>query len=109
MIAFTGFSHLDPERPSAGSISLEDGAKHTVEGLKKLAAIAEPHGIEIHVEHLNTRVAGDNNRGHPGYQGDRIDYCADIIRAVDSPLVKLLFDVYHVQVMDGDLIRRIRE
>lgn len=109
VIAFTGFSAIDPENPATGHISLEEGAKNTVEGLKKLAAIAEPHGIEIHVEHLNTRVENDNSRGHPGYQGDHIDYCADIIRAVGSPLVKLLFDIYHVQLMDGDLIRRIRE
>jgi len=109
VIAFTGFSAIDPDNPAAGSISHEEGAKNTVEGLKKLAAIAEPHGIEIHVEHLNTRIVDDNSRGHPGYQGDRIDYCADIIRAVGSPLVKLLFDCYHVQIMDGDLIRRVRE
>lgn len=109
VIAFTGFSALDPENPSAGSISLEEGARNTVEGLKKIATIAEPHGIEIHVEHLNSRIEDDNSRGHPGYQGDHIDYCADIIRAVGSPLVKLLFDFYHVQIMDGDLTRRIRE
>jgi hydroxypyruvate isomerase len=109
VIAFTGFSCLDPANPSAGSVSLEEGAKHTVEGLKKLDAIAEPFGIEIHVEHLNSRVENDNSRGHPGYLGDHIDYCADIIRAVGSPRVKLLFDIYHVQLMDGDLIRRIRE
>ncbi len=109
VIAFTGFAAIDPANPAAGEVSLEEGAQNTVEGLKKIASIAEPHGIEIHVEHLNTRIEGDNSRGHPGYQGDHIDYCADIIRAVGSPLVKLLFDVYHVQLMDGDLIRRIRE
>jgi len=48
-------------------------------------------------------------KGHPGYQGDDIDYCADIIREVNSPRAKLLFDIYHVQIMNGDVIRRIRE
>ena len=109
VIAFTGFACRDPENPAAGSIPPDEGARHTVEGLRKLAAIAAPHGIEIHVEHLNTRITGDDNRGHPGYQGDHIDYCADIIRATGAPNVKLLFDIYHIQVMDGDLIRRIRE
>ena len=60
-------------------------------------------------QHLNTRVLGDDFRGHPGYQGDDIAYCADIIRAVGSARVKLLFDVYHVQIMDGNVIARIRE
>ena len=48
-------------------------------------------------------------KGHPGFQGDDIDYCADMIREVNSPRVKLLFDVYHVQIMNGDVIRRIHE
>ena len=48
-------------------------------------------------------------KGHPGYQGDDVDYCADIIRKVGSPRVKLLFDIYHVQIMHGDIIRRIRQ
>ena len=109
VIAFTGFSGIDPADPAAGTLSPEEGARNTIDGLRKLDAIARPHGIEIHVEHLNTRVRDDDNRGHPGYQGDHIDYCADIIRAVGSPRVKLLFDFYHVQLMDGDLIRRVRE
>jgi len=48
-------------------------------------------------------------KGHPGYQGDDLDYVASIIRRVDSPRMKLLFDIYHVQVMNGDLIRRIEQ
>lgn len=109
VIAFTGFSLNDPQDPASGSIPPGEGARHTIDGLRKLDAIAERSGIEIHLEHLNTRIHGDDDRGHPGYQGDRIDDCADIIRAVGSPRVKLLFDFYHVQLMDGDLIRRIRE
>jgi hydroxypyruvate isomerase len=48
-------------------------------------------------------------KGHPGYQGDHTEYCMEIIRQVGSPRMKLLFDIYHVQVMDGDLIARIRQ
>ena len=48
-------------------------------------------------------------KGHPGYQGDHTDYCIDIIKQVGSPRLKLLFDIYHVQIMDGDVIRRIRQ
>jgi len=47
--------------------------------------------------------------GHPGYQGDHTDYCMEIIKQVGSPRMKLLFDIYHVQVMDGDIITRIRQ
>ncbi|CAF4281903.1 unnamed protein product [Adineta steineri] len=47
-------------------------------------------------------------KGHPGYQGDNIDFCADIVRKVNSPSVRLLFDVYHVHVMHGDVIKYLR-
>ncbi len=48
-------------------------------------------------------------KGHPGYQGDDIDYVASILHRVGSPRVKLLFDIYHVQVRHGDVIRRIEQ
>src|SRR5947207_703723 len=48
-------------------------------------------------------------KGHPGYQGDDIDYCADIVRQVGSSRAKLLFDIYHVAIMNGDIIRRLRQ
>jgi hydroxypyruvate isomerase len=48
-------------------------------------------------------------KGHPGYQGDDLDWVAGIIRKIGSPRVKLLFDIYHVQIMHGDVIRRIEQ
>ena len=48
-------------------------------------------------------------KGHPGYQGDHTDYCIDILKQVSSPRLKLLFDIYHVQIMDGDIVRRIHQ
>lgn len=108
VIAFNGFKWRDADDPSSGEITLEEGAANTVLGLKQLALEAERQGVTIVLEHLNTRVQGDDFRGHPGYQGDHIDYCADIIRQVGSPRVKLLFDCYHVEIMDGRVAERIR-
>ena len=109
VIAFTGFKWRDAENPKSGELPREEATVNTVKGLKTLARDAERHGVTIVVEHLNTRVTGDDFKGHPGYQGDDIDYCADIIRQVGSPRVKLLFDIYHVQIMHGDIIGRIRQ
>ncbi len=109
VIAFTGFKWRDAENPTSGEIPADEGAAQTVKGLKALAGHAEKHGVKIVVDHLNSRVTGHDFKGHPGYQGDHIDYCADIIRAVASPRVKLLFDIYHVQIMDGDVVARIKE
>jgi hydroxypyruvate isomerase len=109
VIAFNGFKWRDAEDPESGEISLEEGAKNTVAGLKKLAAYGEQKGVTVCIEMLNTRDDTHPMKGHPGYQGDHMDYVADIVKQVGSPRCKLLFDIYHVQVMDGDVIRRLRQ
>jgi sugar phosphate isomerase/epimerase len=109
VIAFTGYKWRDPFDPSSGEIGLREGAEHTVAGLRELAAYAAPRKVTVVLEQLNTRDSSHPMKGHPGYQGDDIDYCAEIIRQVDSPHAKLLFDVYHVAIMNGDVIRRIHQ
>ena len=100
VIAFTGF---------AENFSPEDGARNCIAGFKKIAGYAEKKGVNVCLEMLNSRVRDHPDKGHPGYQGDHVGYCMDILRKVGSPRVKLLFDIYHVQIMDGDVIRRIKE
>jgi hydroxypyruvate isomerase len=109
VIAFTGYKWRNADDPHSGEISLEEGAEHCVAGLKQIAAHAEKRGVTLCVEMLNTRDSSHPMKGHPGYQGDHLDYVASIVQRVGSPRVKLLFDLYHVQVMDGDLVRRIRQ
>lgn len=109
VIAFTGYAFKNPEDPESGAISLEEGAENCVRGLKQMVAYAEEKGVTIVIEPLNTRDDSHPMKGHPGYQGEHIEYCVDIIRRVDSPNMKLLFDFYHTQIMDGDLMRRLRE
>jgi len=74
-----------------------------VTGLKRIAPAAERYGVTICVELLNSKV------DHKDYQGDRTAFGAAIIEAVGSPRVKLLYDIYHMQIMEGDVIRTIRE
>jgi hydroxypyruvate isomerase len=109
VIAFTGYKWRDAMDPSSGEISLAEGADNCVNGLKALASRAEAKGVTVCLEQLNTRDDSHPMKGHPGYQGDDLDYCAEIVRRVGSPNVKLLFDIYHVQVMNGDVIRRLRQ
>lgn len=72
-------------------------------GLAKIAPLAEKHGVSICVELLNSKV------DHPGYQGDHTAFGVAVMRAVNSPRVKLLYDIYHMQIMEGDVIRTIRD
>src|SRR5215471_4389625 len=108
VIAFTGYRWLDADDPASGEIPLAAGADNTVRGLRELAAYGAPRNVTVVLEHLNTRDDSHPMKGHPGYQGDNIDYCAEIVRRVDSPHAKLLFDIYHVAIMNGDIIRRVR-
>jgi hydroxypyruvate isomerase len=109
VIAFTGYQWHDADDPASGTIPREEGARNCVSGLKQLAAHAERQGVTVCIEMLNTRDDTHPMKGHPGYQGNHLDYVAEIVKRVGSPRVKLLFDIYHVQVMDGDVIRRIRQ
>jgi hydroxypyruvate isomerase len=73
-----------------------------VAGLSKIKALAEEQRVTVVVELLNSKV------DHADYQGDRTAFGAQVIQAVGSPRVKLLYDIYHMQIMEGDVIRTIR-
>ena len=85
------------------------GATNCVEVWKMVMSYAEKKKINLVLEHLNTRDDSHPMKGHPGYFGEDVDHCVELVRKVDSPNMKLLFDVYHVQIMNGDVIRRIRQ
>ncbi len=107
VISFTGFSAIDPDDKQSAHISRDDGIRNCVAGYKKIVAYAEKRKVTLALEMLNTRDDTHPMKGHPGYQGDRTDYVMEIINRVGSPSLKLLFDIYHVQILDGDVIRRI--
>jgi hydroxypyruvate isomerase len=73
-----------------------------VDGLNRVKAVAEASGVTICVELLNSKV------DHRDYHGDRTAFGVEVVKAVASPRVKLLYDAYHMQIMEGDLIRTIR-
>lgn len=87
----------------------EQGARNCVDCWKQVIGYAETKGVTLCLEILNTRDDTHPMKGHPGYFGDDVERCIDLIKQVDSPRLKLLFDVYHVQIMNGDVIRRIRQ
>jgi len=109
VIAFVGYKWTNPDDPKSAGITQDDAFANCVKGLKRLAIHAEMKGVTVCLEHLNTRDDSDPMKGHPGYQGDDLDFVAAVLRKIGSPRVKLLFDIYHVQVMHGDLIRRIEQ
>ena len=101
VITFTGMSEKH--------ISAQQSFDNCVACWKQVMGYAEDKGITLVLEHLNSRDDTHPMKGHPGYFGDDVDQCIEMIRAVDSPNMKLLFDIYHVQIMNGDVIRRFRQ
>lgn len=85
------------------NISDEEGLDNSVEGLKSILPIAEKNGITIQMEILNSKV------DHSDYMCDKSSWGIELCKRLDSPSFKLLFDIYHVQVMEGDIIRNIRQ
>jgi hydroxypyruvate isomerase len=82
-------------------ISDEEGARNTVIGLKRMKSIVEDHGVTLCMELLNSKV------NHKGYMCDHTAWGVGVMEQVDSPKVKLLYDIYHMQIMEGDLIATI--
>lgn len=84
-------------------------ANDCISAWKKVLPLAEKHNVVLCLEHLNTRDSSHPMKGHPGYFGDNVDFCVELIKRVGSPNFKLLFDIYHVSIMNGDVIRRLRQ
>ena len=80
-----------------------EGIDNCVAGLRQIAPLAESSSVTVCVELLNSKV------DHADYQGDHTAFGAAVVRGVGSPRVKLLFDIYHMQIMEGDVIRTIRD
>ena len=84
-------------------MSDEEGAKNTIAGLNRVKKIAEDHGVTICMELLNSKV------NHKDYMCDHTAWGVQVVQAVNSPRVKLLYDIYHMQIMEGDLVRTIQQ
>ena len=84
-------------------LSDQEGKDNCVTGLNRVKKMAEDKGVMICLELLNSKV------DHKDYQCDHTAWGVDVIKRVDSPRVRLLYDIYHMQIMEGDVIRTIRE
>jgi hydroxypyruvate isomerase len=84
-------------------LSDEEGVKNCITGLKRVAGAAEKHGVQVVIEYLNSKV------DHGDYQFDHMKFGVDVVKGVASPKLKILYDIYHAQIMEGDVIRTIRD
>ena len=99
VITFSGFRNGIPD---------DVGLENSVEGLKKVIGYAEKKKVNLCMEVLNSRVDVEM-KGHPGYMGDSVQWVGEVCKQISSPRMLMLFDIYHVQIMQGDIITRIRK
>jgi hydroxypyruvate isomerase len=84
-------------------MSDQEGLENCVAGLSRIKPIAEDEGVTVVLELLNSKV------DHKDYMADRTAWAVEAVKRVNSPRIKVLYDIYHMQIMEGDIIRTIRE
>jgi hydroxypyruvate isomerase len=101
--AANGVPNLITFSGNRGGMPDAEGADNCVAFLNRVKAHAEDKGVTICMEYLNSKV------NHKDYMFDHIAWGVDVMTRVNSPRVKILFDIYHAQIMDGDIVRNIRD
>ena len=103
LVADAGYTNLICFSGNRNGMSDADGLKNCVEGLKQILPLAEKRGVVIQMELFNSRV------DHPDYMADSSAWGIELCKALGSENFKLLFDIYHMQIMEGDIIRSIQK
>lgn len=103
MVAESGFDKIICFSGNRNGKDDEAGLQNCVKGLKRLMPVAEKHGVTVCMELLNSKI------DHPDYQCDHTRWGVELCKRVGSVRFKLLYDIYHMQIMEGDVIRTIRD
>jgi hydroxypyruvate isomerase len=103
LVAKNGYTNLICFSGSKRGKTDEEGWNNCVEGLKPLVALAEKHKVVLSMELLNSKI------DHKDYQCNRIEWGVELAKRLGSENFKLLFDIYHMQIMEGDIIRNITD
>ena len=103
IVAEAGYTNLICFSGNRRGMDDDIGLKNCVEGLKQIMPLAKKHGVMIQMELLNSKV------NHPDYMCDHSDWGVELCKQLGSDNFKLLYDIYHMQIMEGDVIRTIQE
>lgn len=103
LVADAGYQNLILFSGNRQGMDDAKGLTNCVDGIKQIIGRAEKRGVNLHMEILNSRV------DHRDYMADSSDWAGQLCERVGSPNLKMLFDIYHVQINEGDVIRRIQK
>lgn len=102
LVSEAGYKNLICFSGNKRGMDPEEGLKNATKGLKKILAQAEKHGVVLQMELFNSKV------DHPDYFADNSAWGIELCKRLDSPNFKLLYDIYHMQISEGDIIRTIQ-
>jgi hydroxypyruvate isomerase len=103
LVAAAGLPNMIVFSGNRGGMGDGEGLENCAKGLARIVPIAERHGVTVCMELLNSKV------DHLDYQCDRTAWGVELVKRVGSPRFRLLYDIYHMQIMEGDVIRTIRD
>ncbi len=103
LVAQAGYKNLICFSGSRRGMDDETGLKNCVEGLKQIISLAEKNNVMIQMELLNSKV------NHKDYMCDKTPWGVELVKRISSPNFKLLYDIYHMQIDEGDVIRTIKD
>ena len=103
LVAEAGYTNLICFSGNRNGMDDETGLKNSVEGLKKILGRAEKRGVVLQMELFNSKI------NHPDYMCDNTPWGIELCKRLDSPNFKLLYDIYHMQISEGDIIRTIQD
>jgi hydroxypyruvate isomerase len=103
LVAKAGYTNLICFSGNKEGMDDETGLRNCVKGLQKILPLAEKHGVVLQMELLNSKV------DHPDYMADNSAWGVELCKRLDSDNFKLLYDIYHMQIDEGDVIRTIRD
>ncbi|SHI45273.1 hydroxypyruvate isomerase [Arenibacter nanhaiticus] len=102
-VANAGYTNLICFSGNRRGMNDHEGLEHCVKGLQQILPLAEKHGVILHMELLNAKV------DHEDYMCDKTEWGVALCKKLGSDNFKLLYDIYHMQIMEGDIIRTIQE
>jgi len=103
MVADAGYKNLICFSGNRNGMDEETGMKNCIEGLKKIMPLAEQKGVIIQIEVFNSKV------NHKDYMADNTKWTIELCKRLGSPNFKILYDIYHMQISEGDIIRTIQD
>jgi hydroxypyruvate isomerase len=103
LVAKAGYKNLICFSGNRNGMDEETGLQHCVIGLKQILPLAEKHNVVIQMEVFNSKV------NHPDYMADNTKWTIELCKRLGSPNFKILYDIYHMQISEGDIIRSIQQ